>query len=131
MKKIITVTALLIAVCLFAGIVCASPNVLTPEGYTVNQNYTQVDKETTILGVPAVATSVVMENGTDNITVTTFVPSKEIDLSPAGASVYKNISSKEGIFEEKNGRFIFSYVEEGELIQIDSPAEKLIEKVIG
>lgn len=131
MKKIVTVAALLIAVCLLAGIVCASPNVLTPEGYTVNQDYTQEDKNTTILGVPAVATSVVMENGTDNITVTTFVPSKEINLSPAGASVYKNISSKEGIFEEKNGRFIFSYVEEGQLIQIDSPAENLIEKVIG
>lgn len=131
MKKIFIIGAVLIALCMFIGAASATPSILNPEGFTVNKDLGVQNQSGSVLGVPATFDAIVMENGTDNITVQVFYPSKDINLSPSGASEWKNISSKQGIFEKKGDRYIFAYVEEGELIQIDSPSESLIEQVIG
>ena len=72
--------------------------------FTVNEGLT-VNKETgDFNGVKNEFTRIVLEKGTDNITVTDILPSKSLDLAPSGNSVMKNISSKQGIYEEKDGR---------------------------
>ncbi len=44
----------------------------------------------------------------------------------------KNISNKTGLFEQKdNGRCVYIYQDDGQVMQIEAPNEKLIEEVIG
>ena len=44
----------------------------------------------------------------------------------------KNISHAQGMFEQKDdGRWVFLYLANETLVEIDAPNEKLIEEVIG
>lgn len=129
MKKIFAIGALLIAICM-VGAVCAV-SVNTPEGFTLNKDLSKINQTGEFKGVEAQLTQYVMENGTHNITVTDIQPLKSIDLSAEGKTVEKNISGKQGLFEEKNGVYMFLYKDGDNLIQIEAPNEKLIEQVIG
>ena len=130
MKKIFAISLVFIALCAI-GLVCAA-SVNNPEGFTLNQDLAKNNQTGSFFGVESEFAVVVMENGTDNITVTDIVPSKAIDLAPQGKSVMKNISTKSGLFEQKdNGRCVFIYPDDGRLIQIEAPNEKLIGEVIG
>lgn len=71
-----------------------------------------------------------MVNGDKNITVDTFFPETQINLTPEGNSVMKTIAGTEGIYKEVNGRYIFIYSDNNQFIQVDAPEEKLIEEVI-
>ena len=82
------------------------------------------------MGMKATETIVVMENGTDNITITTFQTEYDMTMSPSGGSEAKNIHGKDGIYQNKDGHFIFIYKDQGQFVQIDSPTEKLIEEVL-
>lgn len=82
------------------GMVCAA-EINNPEGFTVNEGLT-VNKETgDFNGVKNEFTRIVLEKGTDNITVTDILPSKSLDLAPSGNSVMKNISSKQVSMKKK------------------------------
>jgi len=121
---------LFIALCTI-GMVCAT-SVNNPEGFTINKDLVQNNLNGTFFGVPCEYSVVVTENGTDNITITDIVPSKSIDLVPQGNTVMKNISNKSGLFEQKDdGRCVYIYPDDGKVIQIEAPNEKLIEQVIG
>lgn len=64
----------------------------------------------------------------------TLIPKtkKHYYISPAGNTVMKNISSAQGMFEQKDdGRCVFLYLANETLVEIDAPNEKLIEEVIG
>ena len=129
MKNILAIGIVFIVLCTM-GMVCAA-EINNPEGFTVNEGLT-VNKETgDFNGVKNEFTRIVLENGTDNITVTDILPSKSLDLAPSGNSVMKNISSKQGIYEEKDGRCIFEYLANGTIVEINAPNETLIEEVIG
>ena len=129
MKNILAIGIVFIVLCTM-GMVCAA-EINNPEGFTVNEGLT-VNKETgDFNGVKNEFTRTVLEKGTDNITVTDILPSKSLDLAPSGNSVMKNISSKQGIYEEKDGRCIFEYLANGTIVEINAPNEKLIEEVIG
>ncbi|WP_407374707.1 hypothetical protein [Methanobrevibacter sp.] len=129
-KKIFAISLVLIALCT-AGMVCAA-SINNPAGFTINENLTLNNQTGDFNGIQCEVARIVMENGTDNITVTDFVPTKSIDLTPQGNTVKKNISSKEGLFEQKDtGRCVFVYIDNGTLVQIDAPNEKLIGEVIG
>lgn len=130
MKKIYAIGIVLIALCMLCA-VCAVPQVKTPEGFTLNDNLTQTNQTGTFHGVSCEVAIYVMENGTDNITITDIVPSKSMDLTPEGSTVKKTISGKEGLFEEKDGRFLFMYSDSNTIVEINAPNEKLIEEVIG
>ena len=128
MKNILAIGIVFIVLCTM-GMVCAA-EINNPEGFTVNEGLT-VNKETgDFNGVKNEFTRIVLEKGTDNITVTDILPSKSLDLAPSGNSVMKNISSKQGIYEEKDGRCIFEYLANGTIVEINAPNEKLIEEVI-
>lgn len=130
MKKILAISVVFIALCTI-GMVCAA-SINNPEGFTVNDSLAKSNQTGSFFGVESEYAVVVMENGTDNITVTNIVPSKSIDLAPQGNSVMKNISSKQGLFEQKDtGRCVFIYLDGPTLVQIDAPNEKLIGDVIG
>ena len=129
MKNILAIGIVFIVLCTM-GMVCAA-EINNPEGFTVNEGLT-VNKETgDFNGVKNEFTRIVLEKGTDNITVTDILLSKSLDLAPSGNSVMKNISSKQGIYEEKDGRCIFEYLANGTIVEINAPNEKLIEEVIG
>lgn len=129
MKNILAIGIVFIVLCTM-GMVCAA-EINNPEGFTVNEGLT-VNKETgDFNGVKNEFTRIVLEKGTDNITVTDILPSKLLDLAPSGNSVMKNISSKQGIYEEKDGRCIFECLTNGTIVEINAPNEKLIEEVIG
>lgn len=129
MKNILAIGIVFIVLCTMSMVCAAEIN--NPEGFTVNEGLT-VNKETgDFNGVKNEFTRIVLEKGTDNITVTDILPSKSLDLAPCGNSVMKNISSKQGIYEEKDGRCIFEYLANGTIVEINAPNEKLIEEVIG
>lgn len=71
-----------------------------------------------------------MENGTDNITITTFQAEHDMDMSASGNSQAKTIPGKEGIYQKNDDRFVFIYKDQGQFVQIDPPSEKLIEEVL-
>ncbi|WP_407411092.1 hypothetical protein [Methanobrevibacter sp.] len=130
MKKILAISVVFIALCTI-GMVCAA-SINNPEGFTVNDSLAKSNQTGSFFGVESEYAVVVMENGTDNITVTNIVPSKSIDLAPQGNSVMKNISSKQGLFEQKDtGRCVFIYLDGATLVEINAPNEKLIGDVIG
>ncbi len=129
MKNILAICVVFITLCTI-GMVCAA-EINNPEGFTPNQSLTVNNETGDFNGVKSEFTRVVLENGTDNITITDMVPSKSIDLAPSGNAVMKNISSKQGIYQEKDGRCIFQYLADGTIVEINAPNEKLIEEVIG
>ena len=129
MKNILAIGIVFIVLCTMSMVCAAEIN--NPEGFTVNEGLT-VNKETgDFNGVKNEFTRIVLEKGTDNINVTDILPSKSLDLAPSGNSVMKNISSKQGIYEEKDGRCIFEYLANGTIVELNAPNEKLIEEVIG
>lgn len=129
-KKIFFIAMFLFVVAVSLTAVSANPEINSPDGFKINDNLTVADQKATFMGMDAVETTVVMENGTDNITVMTFRAVEDLDMSPTGGSQAKTIKDKDGIYQEKDGRCIFIYKDQGQFVQIDSPTEKLIEEVL-
>lgn len=129
-KKIFFVAIFLIVGALSLAAVSANPSINTPNGFEINDNLTVQNQKAQFLGMDAVQTIVVMENGTDNITVTTFQTDHDMDMSASGNSQAKNIHGKEGIYQKNGDRFVFIYKDQGQFVQIESPTEKLIEEVL-
>ncbi len=129
-KKILFAGMLLIVASMSLAAVCANPDINAPDGFKINDNLTIKNQKAEFLGMEAIQTIVVLENGTDNITITTFDTDHEMTMSPSGGSEAKNINGKEGVYQNKDGRYIFVYKDQGQFIQINSPTEKLIEEVV-
>ena len=83
------------------------------------------------MGVDCECNHAVMVNGDKNITVDTYLPRAEFDLTPSNGSVMKNISGKEGIYSEIDGRHIFIYSDNHQGVQINAPDANVIEEIIG
>lgn len=130
-KKILILSIFLIVAGVSLTAVCAADHdVNTPDGFKINNDLTVKNQKAQFQGMDAIQTIYVLENGTDNITLTTFDVDHLVDFSPSGGSVSKNIKNKDGIYEEKDGRYIFLYKDQDQYIQIDAPSEKLIEEVL-
>ena len=129
-KKIFLVAIFLIIATIYLAAVSYNLNVNTPNGFEINDNLTVKEEKVQFLGMDAVRTVVVMENGTDHITITTFQAEHDMDMSASGNSQAKTIHGKEGIYQKNDDRFVFIYKDQGQFVQIDSPSEKLIEEVL-
>ena len=110
--------------------VVAESNINIPDGYKLDDSLSVVNQTTKFFDVDCTYNRVVMVNGDKNITVDTFLPEKEITLTPSGGSVMKNISDTPCLYQEKDGRFIFVYSNNNQFVQIDAPDEKVIAEVI-
>ena len=113
-----------------ATFVAATADVNTPDRYKINDNLTIDKQQGELQGKAAIVTSVVMENGTDNITLTTFTVDGDVDLSTDAGGQKKTINGKEGIYQEKDGRSLFLYKVGEQFVSINAPNEKLIEKIV-
>ena len=113
-----------------ATFVAATADVNTPDGYKINDNLTIDKQQGELQGKAAIVTSVVMENGTDNITLTTFTVAGDVELSTDAGGQKKTINGKEGIYQEKDGRSLFLYKVGEQFVSINAPNEKLIEKIV-
>lgn len=113
-----------------ATFVAATADVNTPDGYKINDNLTIDKQQGELQGKAAIVTSVVMENGTDNITLTTFTVDGDVELSTDAGGQKKTINGKEGIYQEKDGRSLFLYKVGEQFVNINAPNEKLIEKIV-
>ena len=72
-----------------------------------------------------------MDNGKDNITVTTFAANGDVNMSSSEHGAQnKTINGKDGIYMEKDCRAIFPYKVGKQFVNVDAPNEKLIEKVV-
>lgn len=129
-KKILLVCLALLVFVASATFVAATADVNTPDGYKINDNLTIDKQQGELQGKAAIVTSVVMENGTDNITLTTFAVDGDIELSTDAGGQKKTINGKEGIYQEKDGRSIFLYKVGEQFVNINAPDEKLIEKIV-
>lgn len=130
-KKIFLICLILAAVIASIGVASAISEVNLPDGYSLDDSL-KVDNETTeLFGVECIYNRLVMVNGDKNITVDTFFPEKEITLTPSNGSEMKNIAGVDGLYQEKDGRYLFIYSDNNQFVQIDSPEESLIEAVIG
>lgn len=125
------ICAVLIALCISIGMVSANSEINVPIDYTLNKDLTLFNQTGTFYGIECEYDLFVMENGDENITVTSIYPSKSFDLEPSGNTVIKNISSTTGLFEQKEDLCVFMYPDDGKIIQIEAPNEKLIGEVIG
>ena len=128
-KKILLACLALLVFVASATFVAATADVNTPDGYKINDNLTIDKQQGELQGKAAIVTSVVMENGTDNITLTTFSVDGDVDLSDAGGQ-NKTINGKEGIYQEKDGRSLFLYKVGEQFVSINAPNEKLIEQIV-
>lgn len=126
-KKILIGFVVLIAL---VASVAAATQVNLPDGYQMDDSKAVVNKTTEFMGVKAILNTVVMVNGDKNITVDTFLPEKEVTLNPTGNSKMKTIGGVEGIYQEKDGRYIFIYSSDNQFVQIDAPDAKVIEQII-
>ena len=113
-----------------ATFVAATADVNTPDRYKINDNLTIDKQQGELQGKAAIVTSVVMENGTDNITLTTFTVDGDVELSTDASGQKKTINGKEGIYQEKDGRSLFQYKVGEQFVNINAPNEKLIEKIV-
>lgn len=129
MKKILICFIVLIAVVASVAALSAT-EINLPDGYKMDDSKAVVNKTTDFMGVKAILNKYVMVSGDKNITVDTFLPEQEVTLNPSGNSQMKTIGGVEGIYQEKDGRFIFVYSSDKQFVQIDAPEEKLIEQVI-
>ena len=129
-KTNFSVLLILVAVVSAVSFVSSEPKFNTPDGFTADDSLKVENKTTDFLGVSAVMNKVVMVNGDKNITVDTFLPEKGIDLAPTGNSVMKNISGVEGLYTEKDGRYIFVYSSDNQFVQVDAPSAELLEQVV-
>ena len=130
-KKILLISVVLLAFAMSVSFVSAMADINTPDGYKLNNDKNVIEQAGEFQGKDAKVTIVVMENGTDNITITTFAVDGDVDLSSAQQGAKnKTINGKDGLIVEKNGRSIFLYKVGEQYINIDAPNEKLIEKVI-
>ncbi|WP_405310537.1 hypothetical protein [Methanobrevibacter sp.] len=108
-----------------ATFVAATADVNTPDRYKINDNLTIDKQQGELQGKAAIVTSVVMENGTDNITLTTFTVDGDVELSTDAGGQKKTINGKEGIYQEKDGRSLFLYKVGEQFVNINAPNEKL------
>ncbi|WP_405265370.1 hypothetical protein [Methanobrevibacter sp.] len=132
MNKKILACLLLIAAVASIGIVAAEASEINlPDGYQIDAAQTIENATTKLFGIDCDYNRAVMVNGDKNITVDTFFPHAEITLTPEGGSVMKNITGKEGLYQEKDGRFIFVYSDNDQFVQIDAPDAKVIEEIVG
>ena len=129
-KKILLVCLALLVFIASATFVAATADVNTPDGYKINDNLTIDKQQGELQGKAAIVTSVVMENGTDNITITTFAVDGDVELSTDAGGQKKTINGKEGIYQEKDGRSLFLYKVGEQFVNINAPNEKLIEKIV-
>ena len=129
-KKILLVCLALLVFVASATFVAATADVNTPDGYKINDNLTIDKQQGELQGKAAIVTSVVMENGTDNITLTTFTVDGDVELSTDAGGQKKTINGKEGIYQEKDGRSLFLYKVGEQFVSINAPNEKLIEKIV-
>ena len=129
-KKILLMSVALLAFAMSLSFVTAMADINAPDGFKVNEKSSVTNQTGEFQGKEAIITIAVMENGTDNITVTTFAVNGDVDLSAQSGSQNKTINGKDGIFMEKDGRAIFIYKVGQQFINIDAPNEKLIEKVV-
>lgn len=129
-KKILLMSVVLLAFAMSLSFVTAMADINAPDGFKVNEKSSVTNQTGEFQGKEAIITIAVMENGTDNITVTTFAVNGDVDLSAQSGSQNKTINGKDGIFMEKDGRAIFIYKVGQQFINIDAPNEKLIEKVV-
>ncbi len=129
-KKILLMSVVLLAFAMSLSFVTAMADINAPDGFKINEKLTVTNQTGEFQGKEAIITVAVMENGTDNITVTTFAVNGDVDMSAQQGSQDKTINGKDGIFMEKDGRSIFIYKVGQQFINIDAPDEKLIEKVV-
>jgi hypothetical protein len=129
-KKILLMSVVLLAFAMSLSFVTAMADINAPDGFKINEKLTVTNQTGEFQGKEAIITVAVMENGTDNITVTTFAVNGDVDMSAQQGSQEKTINGKDGIFMEKDGRSIFIYKVGQQFINIDAPDEKLIEKVV-
>ncbi|WP_405295652.1 hypothetical protein [Methanobrevibacter sp.] len=123
-------SVVLLAFAMSLSFVTAMADINAPDGFKINEKLTVTNQTGEFQGKEAIITVAVMENGTDNITVTTFAVNGDVDMSAQQGSQDKTINGKDGIFMEKDGRSIFIYKVGQQFINIDAPDEKLIEKVV-
>lgn len=121
---------ILIAVVATLSFVSAEPKFNTPNGFTADDSQKVVNKASDFSGVSAQMNRTVLVNGDKNITVDTFLPEKGVDLYPSGNTVMKNVSGVEGLYTEKDGRFIFVYSSDNQFVQVDAPSADLLEQVV-
>lgn len=130
-KKILLISVVILTIAMSLSFVSAMVDINTPDGYKINEEKAIVNQTGEFQGKEAIVTVVVMENGKDNITITTFAVNGDVDMSAAAPGAQnKTINGKDGLLVEKNGRSIFLYKVGQQYINIDAPDEKLIEKVV-
>ena len=130
-KKTLLISLVLVAFAMSLAFVSAMADINAPDGYKINEELTVTNQTGEFQGKEAIITVAVMDNGKDNITVTTFAVNGDVNMSSSEPGAQnKTINGKDGIYMEKDGRAIFLYKVGKQFVNVDAPNEKLIEKVV-
>lgn len=129
-KKTILIIGLIVIAALASISLASAIDINLPDGFELDDSETVENQTKELFGVETDWCSYFMTNGTDNITVDTFLPHKEIDLTESNGSTFKTINNTYGLYQEVDGRHIFVYSDDVVLVQIDAPTEELIGEVI-
>lgn len=133
-KKIFLIGILLV---LAVSVVAVSAvNFNTPDGFEVKKDLGSENKEVSFMGVDAKQNVTIMQKNDQQINASTYELSKDANLTRDGMKesiVEKTISGKQGFFEEKDGKSVFTFQDQDNkrvIVHIEAPSEDLIAAVL-
>lgn len=133
-KKIFLIGILLV---LAVSVVAVSAvNFNTPDGFEVKKDLGYENKEVSLMGVDAKQNVTIMQKNDQQINASTYELSKDANLTRDGMKesvVEKTISGKQGFFEQKDGKSVFTFQDQDNkrvIVHIEAPSEDLIAAVL-
>lgn len=133
-KKICLIGILLV---LAVSVVAVSAvNFNTPDGFEVKKDLGCENREVSFMGVDAKQNVTIMQKNDQQINASTYELSKDANLTRDGMKqsiVEKTISGKQGFFEQKDGKSVFTFQDQDNkrvIVHIEAPSEDLIAAVL-
>lgn len=133
-KKIFLIGILLV---LAVSVVAVSAvNFNTPDGFEVKKDLGCENREVSFMGVDAKQNVTIMQKNDQQINASTYELSKDANLTRDGMKesiVEKTISGKQGFFEQKDGKSVFTFQDQDNkrvIVHIEAPSEDLIAAVL-
>ena len=110
-------------------------NYTIPEEYKENESFRAVGEDANLSSLPENSKITCAEfiNGNDSIIIKTFFhdqPFDEDGYTPAKNAVKKEIADQEGWLEEYEDGVTFDFVEDGKIVEIFAPDEKVLETIL-
>ena len=110
-------------------------NYAVPDGYKENETYRSVGEDANLSSLPEDSKITCAEfiKGNDSIIIKIFFSNEKFEAdqyTPADNAIEQKIGNQDGWIQKFDDRVIFDYVEDGKIVEIVAPDEKILESLI-